>query len=107
MKIKCVRCGTEIEKANIDNAKYIINHADKRTWGKDIIETVIPVPLKEERIEAILKEERITMEEFLVSEDIYADEYGRRIITIEEEIEVPKTAIVCLNCLHKDDVVIW
>ena len=128
MEIKCVRCGKGIENANRDNAKYIMNIRDKRTWGVDKKEKIIKVPLTSERIHDILKEKTamqrefirdekgeviqiiehpFTMNDFLKSTEIYPDAHGRRETTIEEEVEKPKTAIICLKCLEKDDIVIW
>ena len=128
MKIYCVRCGKEIESPNANNAKYIINKTDTRTWGKDIKERIIKVPLSEKRIQDIINEKSVvqrefitdekgetikfiehpfTMSDFLKSSEIYPDEYGRREVTIEEEVERPKTAIVCLGCVQEDDETIW
>ena len=128
MKIKCVRCGKEIGSPDANNAKYIINLSDQRTWGKDMKEKIIKAPLSQGRILNILDEKTtaqreyitdehgevtkiiehpFTMDDFLNSTEIYPDEYGRREVTIEEEVERPKTAIVCLNCVQEDDEIIW
>ena len=126
--IKCIRCGKEIENANAKNAKYIMNANDKRTFGFDKIEKIIKAPLSPGRIQSILNEKTtmqreyisnekgevikiiehpFTMKDFLKSTEIYPDAEARRQITIEEEMERPKTAIVCLGCLEEEDTVIW
>lgn len=126
--IKCIRCGKEIENANAKNAKYIMNANDERTWGIDIHEKIVKASLSPGRIQSILNEKTtmqreyisdekgeviktiehpFTMKDFLKSTEIYSDAEGRREITIEEEVQKPKTAIVCLDCLEEGDTVIW
>lgn len=128
MKIKCIRCGKEIGSPNANNAKYVINPNDQRTWGEDMKEKIIKASLSEKRVQDILEEKTteqrefivdengkvtkiiehpFTMDDFLNSTEIYPDEYGRREVTIKEEIERPKTAIVCLDCVQEDDEIIW
>lgn len=96
-----------MDRPNASNAKYIINPKDKRTHGINKIEKIVKSKLSKNRVTGILKEHKLTMQDFLHSKEIYSDEYGRREIVIEEEIEVPKTAIVCLKCVQEDDKVIW
>ena len=126
--IKCIRCGKEIENANAKNANYIMNASDERTFGFDKTEKIIKAPLSPGRIQSILNEKTtmqreyisnekgevikiiehpFTMKDFLKSAETYPDAEGRREITIEEEVQKPKTAIVCLDCLEEGDTVIW
>lgn len=107
MKIRCVRCGKEIESPNANNAKYIMNPNDTRTFGKDKVEKIIKAPLSEMRIGEIIKELKIALKDFLKLSEIFPDEYGRREVVREVEIERPKTAIVCIDCLQEDDDIIW
>ena len=107
MKIKCIRCGKEIEGPNANNAKYIMNASDSRTFGKDKIEKIIKAPLSEMRISEIIKELKITLTHFLGLSETFPDELGRREVVREVEIERPKTAIICIGCLQEDDEIIW
>ncbi|GAH20792.1 unnamed protein product, partial [marine sediment metagenome] len=104
---KCVRCGKEIDSLDANSAKHIINPKDKRTHGINKIEKIVKSKLSKNRVTGILKEHKLTMQDFLHSKEIYPDEYGRREIVIEEEIEVSKTAIICLDCVQEDDTIIW
>lgn len=125
MKIKCGRCGKELIHPDSRNAYYITNADDRRTWGVDTKEKLIKAPLNATRVQAILlqypkydtrldaeeKEERyyrpMKMSEFLKSKEVYPDEQGRREVMVHEEIERPKTLIICKECLNIEDTVIW
>lgn len=137
MKIPCIRCGKEIESPNAGNAKYIINPSDTRTYGFNKIEKIINAPLTKTRIIEIMTydlhgietreqiketnpawtEEEVDnyintqyeakLAEFSNLTEVFPDSKGRREVVIEEEVEVPKTAIVCLDCVQVDDAIIW
>lgn len=107
MKIRCVRCGKEIESPNANNAKYIINPNDMRTFGRDKVEKIIKAPLSEMRIGELLKQLKIALKDFLKLSEVFPDELGRREVVREVEIERPKTAIVCAECVQEDDEIIW
>lgn len=107
MKIKCIRCGKEIESPNANNAKYITNINDTRTYGKDKVEQIVKAPLSEMRVSEIIKELKITLTKFLGLSEIFPDELGRREVVREVEMERPKTAIICLDCVQEDDEIIW
>ena len=128
--MKCIRCNKELGHANANNAKYIMNPNDRRTFGINKVEKIVKAPLTPSRVQAILEEKTtqqreyitdkdgkviqiiehpFTMEDFLKSTEIYPDELGRREVVKEIEEEVPKTAIICRSelCQENDDIVIW
>ena len=136
MKIKCVRCEKEIENANAENAKYVINTSDVRTFGFTDREKIINAPLSKIRVKDIMmkiemienissikhnhaefnqsdindyinQQYEFKLSEFDKLEEIFPDEYGRREVIIKEQIEVPKTAIICKDCLQEVDEIIW
>lgn len=105
--VKCVRCGKDLGHADASNAKYIMNANDRRTWGKVKVEKVVKAPLLEMRIDEIMKQLKIDLKAFLKFNKTFPDELGRREVVREVKVEVPKTAIICLNCVHSDDKIIW
>ncbi len=116
MKIKCVRCGKELDSPNASNAKYILKHNDSKTFGITRIEKTINAPLTKSRVVEIMKDKKmiVTEEEyeskladFAKKAEVFSDSKGRREVVIEEEVEVPKTAIICLDCVQEDDTIIW
>jgi len=124
MLIPCVRCGKLIESPNAANAKYIMNHSDKRTWGKDKVGRFRSINPKtgdlnkphkhfEDAITEMKKWRAIRTKKIALekSENIKTEleeqQKGEAVEEIIVEEERPKTAIVCFDCLQSDDTIIW
>lgn len=116
MIIKCVRCGKEILSPNKTNAYYVIAKDDIRTYGSTIVEKVGLVKLTKSRVIILMKhlgmikeasEYDIALPAFSDLAQPFTNEHGISEEVVKEEVFIPKTAIICINCLDKKDIVIW
>lgn len=123
MKIRCFRCGKEIDTPDETNADYVMAADIVTKESREIL-----VALKHNQTtrakEALMKDVnpdgsplhpdiQVNENEFDRVEIADMSEVKRlgddviKIIAERQEIDVPKTGVICLNCHRPSDLVIW
>lgn len=119
MVIKCGRCGKEIKEPNKENAKYIRNISDKRTWGvkyEPVFSVIDDSAGTKETFKSLEEAHRHAEKkiagirqrgEQLLGKDAKTHINNIRVVGEIQKTTAPKTLIVCPDCVHQDDEVIW